>query len=247
MVCLAALVMVFGTWGANSVPEERAGLRGAIYLIGSSHALSDSGRGDAVKVPSQMRMRRGRQGGTAPAIVEARLTPVAATTGVSDRQYLNALDAIRETGVVPKGWKLSGVRWGHFTVKGEETDAFRFTHWQAGEAIDLQAFPPDLFRRAVVGIERIEGETREVVTTREVVEVERIRGPRSRWHSIKTGAFVKDAYARRYPHLVELDHVTERRVRRLKKVRRRVPVEEAVIRFTYAAQFTIERVQEIGA
>ena len=197
-------------------------------------------KGERVRVPREATY------GKSPAIVEARLRPTSAVTGVSDAQYRAALATITRTGRVPAGWELQGVRWGHFTVRGEETDSFRFKRWQEGQPIDLQGFPAGLFRNAVVGIERIEGESRVVEVEREVVEIERVRGPRSRWHSKKTGAFVKDAYAKRYPHLVELDHVTERRVRRMRRTRKLVPVEEAVIRFTYESNFSVTDTPELG-
>jgi hypothetical protein len=190
-----------------------------------------------VKVP------RGARYTNSPAIVEARLRPVSARAGVSDAQYTAALKHVAATGTVPAGWELQGVRWGHFTVRGEETDSFRFTSWQAGQAIDLQGFPPDLFRHAVVGIERLEGEERTVVRERrETVTVKEWTG---RARSVRTGHYVKAAYAKRYPHLVDREYVRRRRVV-VRKVKERVPVEEAVIRFTYEANFTVSDTPELG-
>jgi hypothetical protein len=190
-----------------------------------------------MKVPREARYTN------APAIVEARLRPTSAATGVSDSQYVAALRTIRETGHVPAGWELQGVRWGHFTVRGEETDSFRFTRWQAGEPIDLQGFPAGLFRNAVVGIERIEGESRMVV--RERRETATVKEWTGRVRSTRTGRYVTPAYAKRYPHLVEREYVRRRRVA-VRKVKERVPVEEAVIRFTYDANFSVTDVPEVG-
>jgi len=188
-----------------------------------------------VKVPREARYSN------APAIVEARLKPVGAGR-VSDAQYRTALRQITESGRVPAGWQLEGVRWGSFTVQGMETDSFRFKRWREGQAIDLQAFPPALFTNAVVGIERLESE-RTVERTRTVTRT--VKEWTGHWRSTRTGRYVKPAYAKRYRHLVEKEMVT-RRVRRKVTVRERVPVEEAVIRFTYEATFTVADVPEVG-
>jgi hypothetical protein len=102
-------------------------------------------------------------------------------------------------------------------------------------------FPQSLFDGAVVGIERIEGKTREVEVEREVEVVERWQ----EWKSRKTGRFVSAKYAKRYRHLVKKVWV-KRVVVRVEKVKEEVPQEEAVIRFTYEAGFTVSETPEIG-
>jgi hypothetical protein len=188
-----------------------------------------------------MKVPREAQYSNAPAIVEARLKPVGAGR-VSDAQYRMALRQITESGRVPAGWQLEGVRWGSFTVQGMETDSFRFKRWREGQAIDLQAFPPALFTNAVVGIERLESERTVVRERRETVTTREWTG---HWRSTRTGHYVKLAYAKRYPHLVEREYARRRRVV-VRKVKERVPVEEAVIRFTYEANFTVSDTPELG-
>lgn len=190
-----------------------------------------------------MKVPRGaRLGAQAPAIVEARLR---ATTGAaSDADYRLAMAKIVSTGTVPAGWELESVRWGHFTVRGEETDSFRFKRWQAGQAVDLASFPVGLFTGAVVGIERVEGRRARVVERQAWATVAR-RVATGRARSTRTGRWVRAAYAKRYPHLVEREYVVQR-VRRRVVRKERVPVEEAVIRFTYAAGFSVFEMPKLG-
>lgn len=129
-------------------------------------------------------------------------------------------------------------------MRGEETDSFRFKRWQAGQAVDLAAFPAGLFAGAQVGIERIEGKRARVVERESWATVAR-RVATGRARSTRTGRWVSAAYAKRYPWLVEKEYVV-RRVRRRVVKKERVPVEEAVIRFTYEAGFNVSELPEVG-
>lgn len=146
-----------------------------------------------------------RRTGGWPVQVQVRVRRRDALAKPDNAAVWDVLDTVARGGAVPAGWEVAAVAWEGYRASGT---GYRSAGWRHGDADDLPGLlAPMLAGTAQIGWER---RTRRVQRTK----VERW----VRWRSTGTrtkhrGEWVSDDYARRYPHLVYVGQVEERRSR----------------------------------